>query len=348
MSDFYQQIVESLPSGVVTVDRAGRILSANGVAKAILANGHPVAEGLRLADLAGSEELISIFEEMREDKLPRSRIELTLTNGRGEKQDLGLSASLLRGPDLFNGVIFLFTDMTERRRLERAAELNRQLAALGELTAGVVHELRTPVTIISGMAELLMRKIAKEDERHKTSEAIYREAVALEKSISQFLGLARPFDLTPEDCTAESIVQRAVQLCRRRAEVKGVLLRVHANGEPPGLVADKERLAQALVNLLNNAIDASQAGDHIDITTDVEGDWLLLAVADAGPGIHLGQGEDVFTPFFTKKEGGTGLGLTLVHRIVSAHRGSVIYRNLSPKGVAFEIRIPISAIGELL
>src|SRR5690606_32244747 len=114
------------------------------------------------------------------------RRELVLETPEGQKI-VGVTASLLQGPAAFNGVIFLFIDLTEIRQLRRAAELNRQLAQLGELTAGVVHELRNPLSVISGMSELLMRKLGEGHEHQRKAKVIFEEAEELEKLITQFL-----------------------------------------------------------------------------------------------------------------------------------------------------------------
>ena len=343
MLDLYEQIVNSLGSGVIALDLDGKIIMANPAAAAYLAvDPSALAPGTALTEVPNAEPLAAVLFHITQSGEPISRHEVTLALPNGVVKQIGLSASVHTEEQALNGIIVLFTDMTERVRLERSAELNRQLAALGELTAGVVHELRNPVSIISGMAELLIRKLDPEDERQNAANTILREASALERLISQFLGFARPFELQRGKCTADAIVDRTLQLCRRRAERKQVTL----DAESPANIrvhADLYRVAQALSNIANNAIDAVPKGGRVSIHAMSDDEVVVFEIADNGPGIELQPGEDVFRPFFTKKEGGTGLGLTIAHRIVAAHQGTVSFGSGAGGGACFTVRIPINS-----
>lgn len=336
-----RQIIDSLTSGVLAVDATGHILTSNPAAENHLRSGS-LQPGTALAAIPAAQPLADIFAEVQATGVPVSRREVIIASGDGQEIEIGLSANLLDGPDAFNGVIFLFTDMTERRSLERAAELNRQLAALGELTAGVVHELRTPVMVISGMAELLTRRLAQDNANVETARLIHTECGTLDKLISQFLGFARPFDLQAGKCAVEEIAERAVKLCAIKASEKNVPIQLAiATGLPP-VVADSGKLVQVLVNLVNNALDAV-APDTGEVTVEAqrEGDVIRFDVVDNGPGLSLQPDDDVFKPFFTMKEGGTGLGLSIVSRIVHAHHGKITAHNRPEGGAQFQVRIPV-------
>jgi len=345
MLDLYEQIVNSLSSGVIALDLDGKIIMANPAAAAYLdVAPSALATGTPLTEVPNAGPLADVLANVTAAGAPISRHEVTLALPNGIVKQIGLSASVHTEEEALNGIIVLFTDMTERVRLERSAELNRQLAALGELTAGVVHELRNPVSIISGMAELLIRKLEPEDERQNAANTILREASALERLISQFLGFARPFELQRGKCTADAIVDRTVQLCRRRAERKKVSL----DAESPAEIrvhADLYRVAQALSNIANNAIDAVPEGGRVSIHTVAGTEEVTFIIADNGPGIELQPGEDLFRPFFTKKEGGTGLGLTIAHRIIAAHYGTVSFDSGADGGACFTVRIPVAPPG---
>ncbi len=344
----FPQIINALSSGVIALDRDGVVVCANRAACAHLGvEPEAIRPGLRLEELALVGPLVDVVREVALTHAPVTRRELVLSLGPGIQKEIGLSASLLEGPEAFNGVVLLFTDMTDRRSLERAAEINRQLASLGELTAGVVHELRNPLSVISGMSELLIRKLSADEGLREIAETIFEEAGGLERAISLFLGFARPFsEVQVAPCNPEEIIERAVRLCRRRAQDKKVTLMSTVAEDLPRIQADVSRTAQALVNVLNNAIDAAPAETgEVNVRTCVDRAYVLFEVTDNGPGVQLAQGEDLFAPFFTKKEGGTGLGLSIVHRIISAHGGSISYRNREEGGVRFEIRLPIRRQG---
>ena len=341
MQDLNEEIIQSLASGVIAVDRDGKIITLNRAASEFLgADGTTVRAGESLRDIPHAEPLATLLAETMRTGQPVSRHEITLAYPGGVVKQIGLSASLHRGDNAFNGVIVLFTDMTERLRLERSAELNRQLAALGELTAGVVHELRNPVSVISGLAELLIRKLEQGDVRREAAETILRETREIERSISQFLGFARPFELQIGNCTAADIIDRTIQLCRRRAENNNVTIENQSGTHLHPMRADLYRFAQALSNIVNNAIDAApKSGGRVVLDAYEEGEMTVFEISDNGPGIHLRPGEDLFAPFFTTKEGGTGLGLTIAHRIITAHGGSVSHSNRAEGGACFVVRL---------
>ena len=341
VADRYEEIINSLASGVMAFDHDGRLLLANPAAAEQLEvpfgslNRHAAYEALGLP-----EPFVVALREVFTLHAPLSRREVILPQADGAKKEIGLSASLLKGPRAFNGAIFLFADITERRRLERAAELNRQLAQIGELTAGVVHELRNPLAVISGMTEVWQRKTEAGSPQWKCTETILTEAKNLERLISQFLGFAKPFELDRRVCLPAEIVERTFGLCQPRALKKGVSWTATTDPDLAECFVDSDKLAQALVNVVNNAIDAVAPAGHVELRATRDGDALLFEIVDDGPGIHLQPGEDLFSPFFSKKEGGTGLGLAIAHRIVTGHRGSLSFTNRETAGACFRILIP--------
>lgn len=343
MSYLHEQIIEGLTSGVMGVDEDGVIVAANSAAGRFLNmdSGRSLVGG-KLAGLRTAAPIAEVVAEVLATGTPVSRRVLQVEVEGGALREIGLSASPLGGSDSPTGVALLFTDMTKRRELERIEKLNNQLITLGELTAGVVHELRNPVSVISGMAELLMRGMDEKETGYTAAQTIMNEAAQIEESIAQFLGLAKPFNMEPGKCSPDDAAQRAIQLCERRAKEKGVEVTYTPNESLPVLYADAERLSQALGNLITNAIDAVDEGGRVALSVREVTQQIVYEVLDNGPGIELGPGEDLFKPFFTKKEGGTGLGLPIVKRIVAAHGGTVTYENVDGGGARFIVRIPTS------
>lgn len=341
MRDLESQVLESLTSGVLVVDGHGTVRLVNRAARdhLRLETAHSLV-GKPLAKVSDLMPLVAIYDEIKASGEGISRRELTLAGETGERLDLGMTASLLRGDEPFNGVIFLFIDLTEIRRLEREAEMNRQLASLGELTAGVVHELRSPLTIIRGRAEILLRKA--EDEKTQSSlTAILEESKNLEKLVGQFLGFARPYELDRARHSVESLMDRVEALSRERAMAAGVTVQTSVGEGVPDLFVDGEKICRALSNVVNNGIDATGEGGTVALTFGTEEDHVVCEIEDDGPGISLAEGEDVFSPFFSRKRGGTGLGLSIVYKIITAHGGNVFHRDGEEGGTRFIIRLPI-------
>ncbi len=340
-SSYYEQIVRSLTSGVITADAAGHILATNAAAHEHL--GLPAGALQPGQWLGGHDALrpfLDILGEMAGSRQPMPRREFFMGEPDAKQIEIGVSVSPLEGPGRSNGAIFLFTDMTERRKLERAADLNKQLAQLGELAAGVVHELRNPLMIILGRSELLLRQFADDDKAYKGVKSILDEARLLERAIAQFLGFAKPFELQPSASLVGDIVDRAFQLCRHRAEGKAVHLESAECGPFSPMHVDAERLSEALANIIGNAIDAVDTGGHVSVGVEQAGLFTHFEILDDGPGIHLGAAQDLFSPFFTQKRDGTGLGLSIVQRIVTTQGGSVTYGNRPRGGARFEVRVP--------
>lgn len=336
-----EQIVRGLTSGVIAVDAQDRIVTVNPAASRHLnIDLSKIESGQYFESIDELRPFLDILNELRDTLLPLSRREVYIGNRESGKKEIGVSVSLLEGPEDYNGAIFLFTDMTERRRLERAASANAQLAALGELAAGVVHELRNPLAIISGRAELLLRKIGDDDSSRDSVEAILSEVGSLTKSIAQFLGFAKPFELIPEACTPGDVLSRAVDLCEEHAREEGVELVAEVDDNLDEMFVDKARNAEVLANIIDNAIDAVDEGGRVRAHTYQESMETVFIIEDDGPGIHLQPGEDLFSPFFTKRRDGTGLGLAIVNRIVRAQGGAVTYSNQEAGGTRFEVRMP--------
>jgi len=335
-------IIDSLSSGVIVFDSDLRLLLANQAAAENLdVPLDTLARGKRTSDLPLPPEFRAFVENALNARKPLERQEVVIREPDGLRKEIGLSGSLLRGRADFNGMVFLFVDITERRALERAAELNRQLAQIGGLTAGVVHELRNPLSVISGLAELIQRKMDEDDPRRKHVVAIIEESHRIERSISQFLGFARPFELEPILCGPRAIVQRAVALSHSRADKKGVTVELRPGPPLPEVRADLNMLAQALNNIIANAVDAVDNAGKIKIDVHEEDEHIVFDIIDNGPGVHVGEKDDIFSPFFTKKESGTGLGLAVCNRIVTAHGGNVSYKNREEGGAQFTVRIPM-------
>lgn len=335
------QIINGLSSGVIAVGPRDEVLAANSAAcRHLSVPPDSLRPGTPLASIESMQPLLEIVHAVARSRQPVARQEVMFRPNRSELRELGLSIALLDGPAEYNGVILLFTDMTERRKLERAASVNRQLASLGELAAGVVHQLRNPLTIISGRAQILARKLKADPSAKDSLDAIRDECARMSDSVSRFLAFARPFEMKPGAASAEAIVERAFDLNRQKADAAGVELKAQLPPELSRMWVDPLRLAEAVSNVIDNAIDAVQSNGTVEVAVSQEDGTTTFEVRDTGPGIHLEPGEDLLSPFLTKKHDGTGLGLSVVQRIVSAQNGTVTYGNRPEGGAWFRIEVP--------
>jgi len=343
-----EEILQSMSSGVIVVRKDSRVATVNRAAERIL--------GLR------SEEMVEkMVEELALDEVMRNlvidalryrkmvgRIEVTVARNGGGQAHLGVAVShLLDAGGWFEGIIVLFTDLTETKRLQRDLELNRQMAALGELTAGVVHELRNPLAAISGMAELLLRETDGKDASREKVAHILQEVSLLDDTVSHFLAFARPFELNLREVDLRKVVERALALCSAKLDDKQVNVVTSFEDSVEPVRGDPEKLAQAVVNLINNAADAVSHGGNVVVALRPGHNGsrevgTVLLISDDGPGVPPEDRDRVFKPFFTQKCDGTGLGLAIVHRIVTAHGGTIKLEDADKPGATFEVTLPAS------
>ena len=239
--------------------------------------------------------------------------------------------------ELKNKVVELQAELGEKNR-----ELARRdrLAALGEMAAGLAHEIRNPLGGIQLYPSLLAQDVADRPDSANTVRKIVSGVKRLEALVSQVLNFSREITADVEDCDAAEIVGEAVEVAEAKAQATGVELRLVAPETLPAKV-DGRLLTQAVLNLTLNAIEATaeNGGGAVTVRLATDKNRLSLVVEDTGPGIAAELLDRVFNPFFTTKDEGTGLGLSIVHRIVEAHGGTISAANRPEGGAKFELRI---------
>jgi PAS domain S-box-containing protein len=310
----------SLQSGLLLLDRAGRVLSLNPLAAELLGI-EPPASGTALADaLVAQPELLNLLASAVAEQSAPKRAELTI-RAAGETRSLGLTVHPLRRDDGgVRGWLVLFADLTEVQRRAGESRLAESLASLGEMAGGVAHELRNSLATLRGYLTLIERRPDEESIADYLAE-IRREADHLERVLQDFLAFARPGTARLEEVDLAELARRAAA----DPSLAGVKVRVRPSVEAR-LRGDAQLLERALRNLLHNAAQAqSEAGQErpIDVGIDLVDGGVELAVEDRGPGVSEEIRERLFHPFATGRRGGVGLGLALAHRIVTLHGGRI-------------------------
>jgi signal transduction histidine kinase len=231
------------------------------------------------------------------------------------------------------------------RRAEASLRRSERLAALGQLTAGLAHELRNPLGTIKASAELMTKAGTQNNPAVMAEMAGYisSEVDRTSNLISRFLNFARPLELHPEPADVVAIVDQAIQNSQEQAEARGVQLKREAPVSELPFVGDPHLLLLALQNLIQNAVQASDAGKTVRVSVASSDSQVVLRVQDEGAGIAPEQMENIFNPFFTTKPGGVGLGLALVSKIVDEHGGRIVVQSEPGKGAAFELLLPREA-----
>lgn len=326
---YNENILQSVPSGVISFDQALEITKMNSAAERILG-----VEGSGLIGKKYSEIFVKPISDLIEKKTPVERAEFGYTTQSGKRIWVGLNMSPLRNSsnDVI-GQILVFTDLTELKAFQSQKELRERLFTLGEMSAGIAHELRNPMAVISGYTKILSKKV--DASVLAAVGAISKEVAVMDRIITDFLSFAKPKELVLTEVDLPELITGCVSAVS--GGVKGISV-FNDTATLPVIRADEVLLRQSVTNLLQNAVESMPEGGEIRICGSVK-DSLIISVSDAGHGIPEEIRDKIFLPFFTTKERGTGLGLSIVHKIIVSH-GGTIQGDTSAEGTTFTVKLP--------
>jgi signal transduction histidine kinase len=269
----------------------------------------------------------------------------------------GILASVLTSADQYQRLQVMITqlrstqvELRTRMEAQRSAE-NRliqaaKLAAVGEMAAGIAHELNNPLTSVTGFAELALDEIPEDTEMHKDIEIVLREALRARSVVRRLLDFARQSESTRARASLNEIVDDVVALSKHLIHTSGVVLRLDLEVTLPWVVVDANQMKQVLLNLVHNALQAMPNGGELKILTETVArnnrDWVVVSVMDTGVGISPMEQSRIFEPFYTTKgsQGGTGLGLSVTYGIVTDHGGQIEVESQPGKGSKFTVWLP--------
>jgi two-component system, NtrC family, sensor histidine kinase HydH len=338
-----EEVTRNMPAGLLIVNATGIISSANPAAEQALG-----IQGLgfrRFSEALGeSSELTKLLSEcLVEGKIFR-REQVEHPAPGGECRHLGVTISpIRRGAGKINGAICLMMDLTELATLQQRVQLKENLAALGELSAGIAHEFKNALATISGYAQMI-RSEPSGEEATDCAQKILDQTRNITHVITEFLKYARPLEISDEQVPLHPVVERIV------SEISEALpaIRIRCEGAFKSVPGDEGLLRQALLNLARNAAEASTGaanGGRVLLRGEVvrgpETGFQRITVFDNGPGIPSAARGKLFRPFYTTKANGTGLGLAVVQKIIIQHGGQVDARNRSEGGAAFIVTLPL-------
>jgi signal transduction histidine kinase len=361
--DFAGWLLDSLRSGVVAIDAEGGLRLANPAARRILGLAD-AATGRPCDEVLGGEPLVPALlrAALRGGESP-GRAELALGAGRGEARSIGFTLATVRdGAGAVRGAALFFRDLQPLERMDEQERLHRRLAALGEMAAGLAHEIRNPLASLGVLTELLRRRLPADPEARALADELRGEIRALEATVGAALDFVKPAAPALATVDAVDALESALAAVRTRLSYDGRLERVYA--EPaPVVQGDPEQLRAALANVVANALealsgvprpalalrvgsrpsDASRAVLRLPAGAQLpEGGRreVVIEVADNGPGVPTPLRERIFYPFFSTKRTGSGVGLALAHKIVVSHGGALEVDDTPGGGATFRIVLP--------
>ncbi len=229
----------------------------------------------------------------------------------------------------------------ERLKLKEQLSRAKHLSSLGEMVAGVSHEIRNPLGIISSSAELLKKKMSPEDTSARIPDIIIEESGRLNNIITDFLNYARPREPNLFPCRVVEVIDKITQYLSSQMESEGYTIQTHYDDKVPKIQADADMLYQAFLNIMLNAMQAMPDGGSIDIAAIARDGSLWITFEDQGPGIAKEAIGKMWDPFFTTNDKGTGLGLGIVKNIIEAHNGKIRIETRSKGGTRVAVRLPM-------
>jgi len=349
-----ETILENLSSGLATVNNEGIVCHWNRAAAEIL--GRPAADvrGRRFDEVLG-EGLESFAEQLRdtlERNVPTARHETTVSPRAGRQVPLGVSTSLLvDASGQRRGIIALFQDLSEVKSLEDRIRRGETLAAIGELSAGIAHEIRNCLNPIAGSVEVLQKELKVSGENARLFDLILRESERLDNFIRELLDYARERPLRSELVDVSALTRETADIARRHPSASPAKrVNVQAPPSPIWVHVDFEQMKQVLLNLMINAQEAIEGAGTVTVSVserESEGTrgsaprrLAIVEVRDTGAGIRPDDIAQVFVPFFSTKLGGTGLGLAIANRIVERHGGNLEIDSKVGAGTTLRLRLP--------
>jgi nitrogen-specific signal transduction histidine kinase len=338
-----EAVTRNMPAGLLLVNSAGLITSANPAAEAALdvkslayrRCSEVLGAGSRLTELvAGCLEHGRTFRREEVEYLTPSH----------ELRQLGVTISPIQNnANEITGAICLLSDLTELAALQKQIHMKENLAALGELSAGIAHEFKNALATISGYAQMIRSEAQRGTDLHEHGSLILQQTRSLTHVVTEFLKFARPLELADEQVSLSPMIERIV------SELADVVPGVPfvTTGEFADVSGDDALLRQAILNLARNAAEAATdnpAGGRVIIRGEIDKSGPLqgqrISITDNGPGIPAEALTKIFMPFYTTKANGTGLGLAVVQKIVVQHGGSIEARNQALGGAEFIVWLP--------
>jgi len=344
-----ENIIESINSGLITTDLEGRINFINRGGTEILRAGPAVVGGRSVESLFRLDPgfLGDIHRRLLADL--RFRFEIYHETPDGGRIFLGIAASNLhdrQGNPL--GYIFIFQDLTEIHALELEMRLKERMVALGEMAAGMAHELRNPLASISGSVQYLKGELRPQGETLELMDIILRESQRLDQAIRDFLTFARPGKFTPESVDLVRLIEDNVKLLRKSREFgAGHRIETQSPSREVSCEVDANRLKQVFWNLATNALKAMPGGGTLTIGVELaeDGSRIEIVFRDEGRGMDATDRERYFQPFSGSFDRGTGLGAAIVYRLVEEHGGKIQLDSTPGQGTEVTISLPRRCTG---
>jgi len=353
LEQFNDHLLKSTNSGIVTLDREGRVLTLNDAAAQLLdieADIHIGEKHGRMFDI--KSDIGRALKKVIETRENQPYKETLLTSKNGKRRTVGFSVSTVSDDQQQPiGASVVINDVDEIVKLRIELELKNRMAALGEMSGGLAHQLRNSIGSIVGFSNLLKKQLANDRIESNYFEDLFSEVKETESLVKRFLGFARPLEYQPQRTNLSELVREVVSSFRQTIISKDpksrLTFKFESNSGAVNHEVDALLLKQALNNILENAAGAcgNRKGDIL-VTIESREPDISISIRDNGEGIPEDELDQIFTPFFSSKPSGTGLGLPLAGKIINLHGGHITVESKVGVGTTFRIHLPVEISAE--
>ena len=354
----YEALIAGLPDAVVGVDEALRVMLWNPAAESLLGRSARRTIGRALKEVFPPEtSLVRHLTDTLATGESRSESSAVIEGPDGRPVHVSLLTAPLAGrSEAVTSAVAVVRDISRLRQLESEVRRGETLAAAGQMAVGLAHEIRNPLSAIRGAVQLMQRELGDEARWGEYTTMLLKEVTRVNSIIEMLLDLGRPVTLRPVPLNLHQLLERVALLSQELAGVSGVQIQRRYDPSLPPILADEDRLLQVFHNLVRNAIEAMPSGGRLTLISRLSMNPLFtkvdlgagqrsmaeVQVVDEGEGIPEAAQAKLFTPFFTTKEKGLGLGLALCHRILEEHRGAIQVTSEPGRGTTVSCFIPIA------
>ncbi len=338
-------VLDSMNDGVLVTDTEHQLLLTNKAVERLLPLVRSESVGCLVWEAIEDEDIASFVQRTLERQESISDHEFTLNFGETVRI-LSISIAPLVQAGCIQGNLLRVEDISEKRAREARLRRAESLASLTTLAAGVAHEIKNPLGSIGIHLQLINKAIDGREHVEPNSikdylDVIDEEVERLNRIVVDFLFAVRPMDVNPVDTGINTLIEEMMDFVRYELEQQGIALRLDLDENIPELKIDEKYFKQALLNLIKNAIAAMPEGGELTVSTYRRGDEVILRFSDTGVGIPDDVIDKIFEPYFTTRESGSGIGLTLVYKIVREHFGEISVNSQEGHGASFTITLPV-------
>src|SRR3990170_2865873 len=351
---FNVNVAQCMSTGLLTTDELGRITAFNRAAEEITGLKWDDVRGKGFLDILPVKEIEDILCSVKQI-LPIYRFESEVNRRDESRIILGMNVShLLDEGGRSHGLIVIFQDLTKVKEMEKEVKKREKMAMIGEVAAGMAHEIRNPLASLSGSMQILKEELSLQGDNAYLMEIALREMDRLNTTITEFLTYARPNPPQKKLMDLNDLLIDTINLLKNSDVYRNADIHAQTEFKEEKLLLsiDPHQISQVFWNLSMNAVQAMPDGGVLTISSRISGvksgnevsksrEWAEIIFKDTGQGINEGILEKIFVPFFTTKEAGSGLGLSIVHRIIEEHDGRIYVKSKPGKGAQFTIYLPM-------